>query len=125
VPILPGPPVTASHEWRIGYVVPARVSALTLDFVRCSVYSLLDGVPEDPTADAVAMAFTAVDVAPVSGNWRVAQWEGTRFASGFNAACLVGAGGTGALTAGRYSVWLRITDNPDAPIRSAGILVVY
>jgi hypothetical protein len=100
-----------------------KIEIDSLQYVKVPVSAVVDGDAYDPTADTVKMAFTARFTNPVSGDWKSAVWEtsGTRY----YAKCLVGPGGTVALTAGSYKVWVKVTDSPEAPILPSGELVVY
>ena len=99
------------------------ISSLSLEYVKVPVTAVVNGLDHNPTADTVAMAFTAVGTSPVSGNWRAGSWE--TYTGLYFARCLVGASpGTGALAVGFYNVWLKVTDNPEVPIKLAGTLEV-
>lgn len=93
-------------------------SAASLEYIRVAVSASEAGVAVNPTADAVQMAFVAVDTVPISGDYVAATWEvdnGTYYAR-----CLVGPGGTIALAADHWDVWVEITDTPEIPARKAG-----
>jgi hypothetical protein len=69
------------------------------------------------------MAFTKGPT-PVSGDWKTAEWEtaGTKR----YARCLVGPGGTTTLAKGLWAVWVKLTDNPEIPVKKAdGMLEVF
>lgn len=100
-----------------------RISALTLEYLRYPITARRDGADIDPTGDAVAFAVVAARTEPVSGDWKVGEWEidgDTTYAR-----VLVGPGGTITLTPERYDVWLRITDDPEIPVRKIGSLRVF
>lgn len=99
------------------------ISHLSKEYVRVPVRATEAGAPVDPTADTVTMAFAAAGVQPSS--WNTASWETdpTATPARYFARCLVGPGAV-VLAAGRYVVWLKITDNPEAPVLAAGDLTV-
>lgn len=80
----------------------------------------------NPTTDVVAMAFTTSGE-PQPGDWKSATWDTTTAlgANQYLAQCLVGPGGTVQLAAGQYSIWVKVTDNPEVPILPAGTLGIY
>lgn len=86
---------------------------------------MFNNVIFNPTSDVVQFAFTeGYGVTPsvwVTGSWDSTVVQG----SWYNAKCLVGpgAGGT-ALAAGTYTVWLKVTDNPEIPVRQTGTLII-
>lgn len=104
-----------------------RVSVKSLEFVQAAVRGEKDGVEVDPTADPVAMAFVAVGAYPAGGDWKPAQWETETKGplKTYLASCLVGPGGIVTLAAGRYAVYVKVTDNPEVPVIAAGVLTVY
>lgn len=105
--------------------IPA-ISSLSKEYVRVRVQVKANGVDFDPSADAVRMAFTVNDAAPLSGDWKTGSWENDTSTSPTThwARCLVGPGGAVTLAVGLYSVWLEITDAPEIPIRNCGLLRV-
>lgn len=80
----------------------------------------------NPTTDTVEMAFMATDGEPTAPDWKSASWETDTGPNPdrYYARCLVGPTGTVALVDGRYSVWVRVTDAPEVPIRRVGVLQV-
>jgi hypothetical protein len=78
----------------------------------------------NPTSDEVQMAFLSVPppTQPTSLQWNTATW--LTQGSSYIALCLVGPGGTIALTQGQWYVWLKITGSPEIPVKYAGILQV-
>lgn len=100
-------------------------SALSLEFVAVAITATAAGTPVNPTADLVEFAFTEVTAKPASGDWKTGSWDGTAPRTPGNAYiahCLVGPGGTVALAAGRYTMWVRITDSPEVPVIPFGLL---
>ena len=96
-------------------------STASLEYIPVQVSALKSGMPYNPTGDTVAMAFssgssTATPTAGLTfyaGTWDTAQ-------GAYYALCLVGPGGTTALTAGIWTVWVKVTDNPEIPVKNAG-----
>lgn len=103
-----------------------EISASSLEYVMVPVYAMASGAVVNPTSDAVAMAFMSSTAAPSSGDLKTASWEtdATTEPDTYIARCLVGSGGAVTLTAGTYSVWVKITDSPEVPVRRAGLLKV-
>lgn len=102
----------------------AEISASSIEYVRVPVSATASGSAVDPTADTVQMAFLATSAAPVSGDWKTASWEtdATTTPDTYYARCLVGSAIT--LTAGTYTVWVKVTDSPETPVKRAGLLRV-
>lgn len=102
------------------------ISTLSLEFVRVPVQATVNGELVNISGDFVQMAFPVAGVAPVAGDWKGAGWETdpTVTPNVYYARCLVGPSGSITLAAGMYDVWLKITDNPEAPVRKAGQLRV-
>jgi hypothetical protein len=105
--------------------VPATISAASLQYVRVPVAAKVAGAVVDPTADVVTMAFMAGGT-PTTGDLKTASWETdpTTSPPTYSARCLVGPGGAVTLTAGLWSVWVKITDSPEIPLLHAGSLRV-
>ncbi|MFE5037172.1 hypothetical protein [Streptomyces sp. NPDC056683] len=96
------------------------------EFVPAVVEVTVAGKPYNPTADPVEFAFTAVGARPTT--WYPGGWDGIDPIPGSNAyraQVLAGPGSNGpVLAAGRYAVWIRITDNPEQPVLPVGQLAV-
>jgi len=98
-----------------------RRSSLSLEYVSIEV----DG-GADPTALTVQMAFPSAGVAPVSGDWKTANWDPSYSSEPWLARCLVGPGGTVTLAAGSYDVWIKIGGpSPEMPVQLAGSITIY
>lgn len=102
------------------------ISSLSKEYVRVRVTAREDGAVVNPTADTVEMAFTASEAEPSGGDWKTAEWEtdANTEPDTYYARCLVGPGGTVALTDGTYRVWVKITDSPEIPVKRSGLLIV-
>lgn len=70
----------------------------------------------DISTDPVELAFMQ-DVEPTDADWVAADWVAGA------ARVLIGAAGV-VLLPGTYTVWVRITDNPEVPVLQAGELVI-
>ena len=98
------------------------LSSLSLEYVRVAVTIKRLGVEVDPTTDTVQMAFTAVGVEPVSADWKSASWETVD--GEYIARCLVGPTGTVTLSDNMYTIWVKVADDPEIPVRPVGRLRV-
>lgn len=79
----------------------------------------------DPTADVVEMAFMATTDKPGDDDWQTGSWEPYGGRGPYVARCLIGDGDDAvALDAGKYTVWVRITDDPEIPAKPAGNLII-
>lgn len=97
------------------------------EYVQAEVTATVQGQPYDPTTDVVEFAVTEIGARP--DVWYPGGWDGTQPIVGttgtYRAQFLVGPGSTGpTLTRGRYTVWIRITDNPEQPVIPVGQLTV-
>lgn len=99
-----------------------HISTASKEYVRAEVEANINGVPYDPTGDTVMFAFTATDNL-VGASWYTGSWE-TGGTTGYIARCLVGPGVVD-LAKGTYVIHVKVTDNPEVPIKRAGVLVVY
>lgn len=96
-----------------------NLSVLSTEYVEVPITA-----PDNPTADTVQMAFILNGASPGSGDWKSAIW--TTVNGVYYACCLVGPGSGGVVLAvGSYKVWVKITDNPEVPVRAPGNLTVY
>lgn len=110
--------------------MPAQIpiiAAASVEYLRVAVSAKEAGVVVNPTTDAVAMAVKTSGT-PSGGDWKTAAWEtdATTDPDTYYARVLVGTGtDVGALTAGdTYSVWVRVSDSPEVPIKHAGYIQV-
>lgn len=82
--------------------------------VRSSASTLLN--------DVVQMAFLPGVSSPDGSTvWHAARWDTN--ATIATALCRIGPGYV-PLTPGVYTVWVKVTDSPNAPVKSAGIIKV-
>jgi hypothetical protein len=109
-------------KWVTGSPTTLTLPSLSREYVKVPVAATDSGTTVNPTTDVVQMAFPVAGVAPVSADWKTASWETV---SGlYFARCTVGPGGTVVLVVGLYDVWVKITDNPEIPVRLAGQLQI-
>lgn len=114
----------AAHVLECGVAgVSLRIEVDSLQYVKVKVSANVNGAAHDPTGDTVKMAFTDRFTNPVAGDWKTAVWETEN--GSYYAKCLVGPGGTVALAADDYKVWVKVTDSPEVPILPSGTLTVY
>lgn len=105
-------------------------SSLSLQYVQIPVTATVGGNPLNPTSDTVQFAFTVntgSPVNPVSGDWKAGSWDGAQPrppGNAYLAQCLVGPGGTIALTPGVYSMWIKVLDSPETPVIDVGLLTI-
>jgi hypothetical protein len=95
----------------------AQISSLSTEYVEVRLRNL----DNDPTDADVDMAFKATGE-PETDDWVSATWE-TR-GSAYFARCLVGPEGSTDPGNGSYTVWVRVTADPEIPIIPAGRLKI-
>lgn len=100
------------------------IKASSTEPIKVQVDKVLAGTLQDLSAKTVEMAFMQSGTAPSSGDWKAATWDIWTQPTRYFAMCRVGPAGTVTLAAGRYAVWVRVTDSPDLPVKEAGALVV-
>lgn len=100
-----------------------QLSVLSREYVRVRISATEAGAVVDPTEDPVYMAFLPTGWPVEDGDFVEASWEVS--GSTYYARCLVGPSGTVTLLAGSYSVWAKVTDSPEAPVRRVGRLTIY
>lgn len=102
--------------------------ALSTEYVYCDVRATDTALTGDPSTDDVSFAFwsdlssSPDDTATwISGSWVVGGGPVV-----WTARCLVGpAGDESSLVLGQtYTIWLKLTDAPEAPIIKAGTVTV-
>lgn len=103
-----------------------EISTASLQHVQVTVAARAAGAAVNLSGDTVKMAFLAAGVAPVSGDWKTAQWDTdtTTTPPTYRAQCLVGPGGTAVLSAGDYVVWVQVNHSPELVALQAGPLRV-
>lgn len=100
-------------------------SVLSTEYVNVPIKATgTNGQPVNPTGDAVQMAFMLTGD-PASGDWHAASWDTWTYPTlQYVAKCLVGPAGTVNLAKGTYTGYVKITDNPEVPVKPALILVI-
>ena len=100
------------------------ISHLSTQFILQPVRAWSGGIPFNPTALPVSMAFVVDQSEPVS--WNTASWAWTTPVNGYYAAqCLVGPQNGGvSLAIGTYDVWVQITGSPEIPVIVTGTLTI-
>lgn len=97
------------------------IASSSTEYVNVPILATIAGTPYNPTADAVQMAFVTGPSQPTvffAGDW-VTTVQGT-----FIAQCLIGPAGPNVLAPGLYTVWIKITDSPEVPVKPAGTLQI-
>ncbi len=104
----------------------ATISSLSAEYILVPIDFKVSGVLTDPTADVVSLAFVTPGTDPVSGDWVTGSWESdlTNVSRPIRYARVqVGPGGK-VLAKGSYTVWVRVVDSPETPVKQAGLLDV-
>jgi hypothetical protein len=100
-------------------------SRLDTSYVQVPIQAILNGESYDPTNDPVVLAFMANWALPGSSDWNGGSWSDSTAPGIFLAQCLVGPANSGvALDQGTYTIWVKITDNPEVPVINAGTLTI-
>ena len=100
------------------------LSSLSTDYVQVPVSAAIDGANYNPTPDTVQLAFMAPGASPGTSDWHTGSWD-TPSAGTYMAQVLIGpAAGGIVLTPGTYTIWVKVTDNPEVPVRTPGFLVI-
>jgi hypothetical protein len=102
------------------------LSSLSTDYITVTVKATGNtGQPLNPTGDAVAFAFKAENVNPGSGDWNTGSWDTyLPVGSAYIAKILVGPAASVNPGVGTWVVWVKITDNPEIPVRQAMLLTI-
>lgn len=100
------------------------VSSLSTEYVQVPIQAVVNGAPYDPTGDPVFMAFVPVGISNYPVSWFGGSWS-TTVQGNFLAQCLVGPGAGGVVLApGFYTVWVKITDSPEVPVKPVGTVQI-
>jgi hypothetical protein len=104
---------------------PVVISSLSKEYIRVQMYAKEMGVEVNPTSYVVEFACTAIDANPISGDWKIGNWEVD--GATYLARIAVGPGSVPAvvLAVGNYDVWVRITAPSETPVKKVGQLIVY
>lgn len=80
----------------------------------------------DPTGDAVQFSFVAPGERP--DTWTAGEWDGDYSGTKSTAVTptigFTGSGATIELAEGAWQAYIKVTDNPEVPVRDCGILVL-
>lgn len=112
-------------EWTVSFA-DLSLSHLSTEYILVPLQATKAGVAYNPSADVVQFAFmpTPTQVPGVS-DWVNGLWESSgNIIYPYNAKCLVGPSGATALTNGSYSVYVKVTDNPEVPVLIIGSLEI-
>jgi hypothetical protein len=113
-------------RWTVGYS-QIVISHLSTEYVLVPISATKEGVPYNPTGDTVLFAFMPNAVQqPVTLDWQAASWDTdtTNIIYPYSAKCLVGPTGVINLIPGTYVIFVKVEDNPEIPVLTAGQLVV-
>lgn len=100
------------------------ISSASLEFVRYAVKATVGGnASYNPTSDTLQFGFTS-SPSKQPTTWYPGSWE-VDAGSVYVARCLIGPSGTVALPAATYNVWIKITDDPEIPVKQPGQLKIY
>lgn len=102
-----------------------EISSASVEYVKAPVRLRQSGATVDPTGYTVQMAFIDdPDAVPVSGDWKTASWEtdATTNPATYYARCLVGSAAT--LTAGVYTLYVKVAGSPEVPVLKSGLVRV-
>jgi hypothetical protein len=102
------------------------IDALSTEPYQVAVDGRINGVPVNVTGDVVQMAFMPSGVKPSSASWQNCTWETITGAGEtiYVADCQIGPNGGLVLASGTYTVWAKVIDNPDIPVREVGLLQI-
>jgi len=103
-----------------------KLPVLTDEFIRVPVEAREGSAAVNPTTLPVHFAFKTTGVPVDPGDFTQGAWE-TDGAAYF-ARIRVGGPGTGAtkeLASGRYTIWIKVVDATEQPIRQVGTLEMY
>lgn len=92
----------------------------SLEYLPIKVTATKLGNPYDPTGDVVQVALPVINAAPT--DWKDGVWQTVD--GNFFANILVGPGGDFDLDVGNYDILVKITDNPEIPLKRAGMLSI-
>lgn len=90
------------------------MSVLSCEYIEADVRARDSDT--DPTGDAVSLAFIVGGGDPAGPDWVAGSWR-VGVSGAFYARALVGPGGGKVLPVGTYVVWVKFTDDPEAPAR--------
>lgn len=117
----------ASAGWKIMSFSQIQINHLSTEYILVPVQATKAGNAYNPTSDTVQFAFmTTPTQVPQVSDWVSGSWDtdSSNFLYPYSAKCLVGPSGTITLTVGTYVIYVKIQDNPEIPVLTAGQLIV-
>jgi hypothetical protein len=116
--------MTTAPVFTLSPPYPSIISYLSEEPVTVPVSAVSNGTVYNPTGDVVQFAFT-VGYGSTPVTWATATWEANPVQGyWYNAKCLVGAPSGTALASATYTVWVKITDISEVPVRQAGTITI-
>jgi hypothetical protein len=116
---------TKRNGGRVSFPGALVISSLSCQYVVVPVTAEDDGSVYNPTSDVVQFAFTAgYGVKPADEDWLTGNWDSNPVQGiYYNAKILIGPGAT-VLAPGTYTAWIKVTDNPQIPVKQCGTVVI-
>jgi hypothetical protein len=101
------------------------ISSLSCQYVVVPVTAEDNGSIYNPTSDVVQLAFTVgYGVKPGDSDWLAGEWDDNPVQGiYYNAKVLIGPGAN-VLAPGTYTSWIKITDNPQIPVKQCGTVII-
>lgn len=100
------------------------ISSFSTEYLQVPIQAVVNGAPYNPTSDSVFMAFVPSGSTNYPVTWFQGSWS-TTVQGTFLAQCLLGPGAGGVtLPAGMYTVWVKINDSPEVPIKPVGTVQI-
>jgi hypothetical protein len=101
------------------------IPSLSTEPIQVSVSATVNGSAINLTSDTVQFAFTS-GVSPGPTDWHNGTWEALSYAGStvYIAECQIGPGSAVPLAVGTWTVWVKVIDNPDVPVRQVGLLQI-
>jgi hypothetical protein len=105
------------------------IAVQSRQYIRATVQGNDNTGVIDPTPYPVAFDFVPTDTSPqLADTWYTGSWQVTTqigLPNIYKALCLIGPGGTVALAAGSYDVWVMVTRSPEIAMSMAGSILLY
>lgn len=103
---------------------PTRLPAASTQRIGWMARATVAGATVDPTSATVEYAFTT-GPDPATGDWKPGTWETIPGPPRqYAARILIGPNQVADPGRGFWIVWVRVTDNPETPIRAIGTLTI-
>jgi hypothetical protein len=106
-------------------VITLTHSVLSTPYINIPIKATgTNGQPVNPTGDTVQMAFMLTGN-PGPSDWHAASWDTWTYPTlQYVAKCLIGPNSSVSLAVGTYTVWVKVTDNPEVPVLPAATLII-